>query len=131
MISLSRRKFLQSTAAASALATLPALADAGEPRKEPDPFGGFQVGLQSYSLRHFKQLDQVLSRIRDLGLHYVEFYNAHLPVNSNDAQIKAALNLCREHNVTPIAFGVERFTKDHAANRRLFEFARNLGIRYL
>jgi sugar phosphate isomerase/epimerase len=130
-MTFSRREFLQTTAAASALAALPAAADAGEPRKEPDPFGGFRVGLQSYSLRHFKQLDQVLSRIRDLGLRYVEFYNAHLPVNSNDGQIKAALNLCREYNVTPIAFGVERFTKDHAANRRLFEFARNLGIRYL
>jgi inosose dehydratase len=30
-----------------------------------------------------------------------------------------------------VAFGVERFTKDHAANRRLFEFARRLGVRFL
>src|SRR5581483_7872863 len=29
-----------------------------------------------------------------------------------------------------VAFGVERFTKDNAANRRLFEFGRALGIRY-
>ena len=131
MPSLSRRQFLQTTGAATALAALPALAGAGEPRKEPDPFGGFNVGLQSYSLRHFKQLDQVLPRIRDLGLHYVEFYNGHVPLNSNDNQIKAVRNLCREHHITPIAFGVERFTKDHAANRRIFEFARNLGVRYL
>src|ERR1019366_8324559 len=50
---------------------------------------------------------------------------------ATDAQIKAAKNLLEKYRITPIAFGVERFTKDHAANRRLFEFARNLGVRYL
>src|SRR5262249_19028450 len=102
MSSLTRRKFLQTTAAATVAAatTVPSLADAGDPK--PDPFGGFRVGLQSYSLRHFKQLDQVLPRIRDLGLHYVEFYNAHVPLNSTEAQIKAVRNLCREHQITPI-----------------------------
>jgi sugar phosphate isomerase/epimerase len=134
MAPLSRRAFLRSaaaTAAASAaLTAIPQDAAAGQP-KQPDPFGGFTVGLQSYSLRHFKQLDQVLQRIRDLGLHYVEFYRDHVPLNSTDAQIKAVRNLCREHNITPIAFGVERFTKDNDANRRIFQFARNLGVRYL
>jgi inosose dehydratase len=129
MPSLSRRKFLQSTAVASAAAALPTLGDAGE--RKPDPWGGFRVGLQSYSLRNFKQLDQVLPRIRDLGLHYVEFYNGHVPLNSTEAQLKAIRNLCREHSVTPIAFGVERFTKDDAHNRRIFQFARNLGVGYL
>src|SRR5438105_10018213 len=116
MATLSRRAFLKSTAASSAaLAALPVLADAGE-QKQQDPFGGFTVGLQSYSLRHFKQLDQVLPRIRDLGLRYVEFYRDHVPITSTEAQIKAVRNLCREHNITPVAFGVERFTKDDAAN---------------
>jgi sugar phosphate isomerase/epimerase len=130
MVPLSRRGFLRSTAAASALAAVPALSEAGDP-KPPDPFGGFNVGLQTYTLRNFKQLDQVLERIRDLGLHYAEFYRDHVPVTSTDDQIKAIRRLCREYEVTPIAFGVERFTKDHDANRRIFEFARNLGVRYL
>lgn len=129
-MALSRRAFLRGAAAASTVAAVPALTEAGDP-KPRDPFGGFTVGLQTYTLRHFKQLDQVLQRIRDLGLRYAEFYRDHIPVTSTDAQIKAIRNLCREHNVTPIAFGVERFTKDHAANRRIFEFGRRLGIRYL
>ncbi len=114
-----------------ALAAVPALSDAGDPKQPRDPFGGFTVGLQTYTLRHFKQLDQVLQRIRDLGLHYAEFYRDHIPLTATDAQIKAIRRLCNEYRVTPIAFGVERFTKDHAANRRIFEFARRLGIRYL
>jgi sugar phosphate isomerase/epimerase len=52
-------------------------------------------------------------------------------LNSSDDQIKAIRNLCFKYDVTPIAFGVEGFTKDHAANRRKFEFARKLGVRYL
>jgi sugar phosphate isomerase/epimerase len=131
MAPLSRRAFLRSTAAAAtATAALPAVTEAGDP-KPKDPFGGFAVGLQSYTLREFKQLDQVLQRIRDLGLHFVEFYSGHVPLNSTEAQIKAVRNLCFEHDITPIAFGVERFTKDHDANRRIFEFARRLGVRYL
>ncbi len=121
-MSLSRRALLQGAAAATAAAALPALAEAGE-QKQPDPFGGFTVGLQTYTLRNFKQLDQVLQRIRDLGLRHAEFYRGHIPLNSTDAQIKAIRKLCREYNVTPIAFGVESFTKDHDANRRIFQFA--------
>jgi inosose dehydratase len=130
MSSFSRRGFLRRAAAATAVAAVPALGEAGQ-QKQPDPFGGFTVGLQTYTLRHFKQLDQVLQRIRDLGLRYAEFYRDHVPITSTEAQLKAIRNLCREYNVTPIAFGVEGFTKDHAANRRIFEFARNLGVRYL
>jgi sugar phosphate isomerase/epimerase len=124
---LSRRAFLGAGAAtAASLMGLPALAGRGK----GDPFGGFTVGVQSYSFRRFN-LQQALDRTQKLGLHYIEFYNAHVPLNSTEAQIKAVKNLCREHQITPIAFGVEGFSKDHAANRRKFEFARALGIRYL
>jgi inosose dehydratase len=99
-------------------------------QQKNDPFGGFTVGVQSYSFRQFN-LEQTLQRTADLGLRYIEFYRGHVPTNSTEAQIKAVKNLCQKFNVNPIAFGVERFTKDHAANRRLFEFARNLGARYL
>jgi sugar phosphate isomerase/epimerase len=126
----SRRRFLQAGATGTlGLAGLSALADAAQDR-DANPYAGFTVGVQSYSFRNFNR-EQALERIQKLGLHFVEFYNAHVPLNSTEAQIKAVKSLCREHRITPIAFGVERFTKDDAANRRKFEFARNLGIRYL
>jgi sugar phosphate isomerase/epimerase len=120
--SLTRREFLVATAGALAASA----AAAGE----RDPFGGFTVGVQSYSFRQFN-LEQCLQRTQKLGLRHIELYRGHLPTNSTEAQIKAAVNLCREHNVMPVAFGVERFSKDHDANRRLFDFARRLGIRYI
>jgi sugar phosphate isomerase/epimerase len=41
------------------------------------------------------------------------------------------LRLCKEYDLTPIAFGVEAFTKNHDANKKKFEFAKGLGVRSL
>lgn len=128
MTTPSRRQFLQAAAATGLSA---ALADAGQPRQPAaDPFGGFTVGIQSYSYRKFT-FERALEQIRDLGLRNVELYREHVPLTATDAQMKAAKNLLEKYRLTPIAFGVEAFTKDHAANRRVFEFGRNLGVRYL
>lgn len=127
-VRLSRRGFLR-TGAAAALG-LAAAPQFGSAAQERDPFGGFTLGIQSYSFRQFN-LERAVQAINKLGLRYVEFYNGHVPLKSTPQQIEAALRLCKENNVTPIAFGVERFTNDHKANRAKFEFARALGVRHL
>jgi inosose dehydratase len=127
----SRRNFLQAAAGA---VTLPALIEAAEPRpqpeKEKEAFGGFTVAIQSYSYRKFT-FERALDQIQMLGVRNVELYREHVPLTTTDAQMRAVRNTLEKHNITPVAFGVERFTKDHAANRRLFEFARRLGVRFL
>jgi sugar phosphate isomerase/epimerase len=50
---------------------------------------------------------------------------------STPAQIKALLKLCRDYDITPIAFGVEGFSRNHAVNQKKFEFAKAMGIKYL
>jgi sugar phosphate isomerase/epimerase len=122
----SRRDFLRLGATSLAVAAIPTLASG----KDEDPYGGFKFGCQSYTFRNFK-LEPALKKIKDLGLHYAEFYNAHVPLNSTPEQIKAVLSLCKDHEITPIAFGVESFTKDHDANKKKFEFAAALGIKSL
>jgi sugar phosphate isomerase/epimerase len=96
--------------------------------KETADFGGFTVGAQSYCFREF-DTEPALKRIRDLGLHYVEFYEKHVPTSSTPAQIKALLRLCADYKIKPVAFGVQHFTKDHDKNKRLFDFGKALGIR--
>jgi sugar phosphate isomerase/epimerase len=130
MSNLSRRAFLQTTAALAGAAALPALAPAAEPRQDADPFGGFTVGIQSYTYRQFT-FERALEQIQMLGIRNVELYRGHVPTNATEAQIKAARALLEKYRITPVAFGVESFTKDHEANRRLFVFARALGVRYL
>ena len=39
------------------------------------------------------------------------------------------LKLCKEYEVTPLAFGVQHFSKDHDANKKVFEFGKALGVR--
>jgi inosose dehydratase len=129
MSTLSRRRFLKASAAVGA-AAIPALGQAAAVRQERDPLGGFTVGVQSYTYRRFT-LEKALGEIQNLGLRHVELYNGHVPLNATEAQLKAVRGLLEKHRITPIAFGVESFSKDHDANRRKFEFGRRLGVRYL
>ncbi len=124
---LDRRTFLQAGAALG-LGALPTLA-ARQPPKA-DPFGGFKVGAQTYTFRRFN-LEQALVRMKKVGLRYAELYQNHAPLNANPAQIKAILKLCKDYDVTPLAWGVQRFTKDHAENRKAFEFAKAMGLKML
>lgn len=104
------------------------LAQAGKAADEK-PFGDFLVGAQSYCFRNFDR-EGALKRIQQLGLKYVEFFQAHCPANSTPEQIKAILRMCADYGITPIAYGVQRFTKDHSSNKRLFEFGAALGIKH-
>lgn len=123
----SRRSFLTSSAAALAgLAFRRALVHA----EETNEFGGLTVGVQSYTFRKFS-LEKALELTRGLGLKYAEFFRQHIPTSSTPAQLKAIKKLLAEYGITPIAFGVERFTKNHGNNKKLFDFGKELGIKHL
>ncbi len=121
-----RRHFLRTTGAAVGLAALPGLLRADT--KKDDPFGGFTLGCQSYTFRHFNT-EQALKRIKDLGLHSVELYQKHAPIEATPEQNKALLKLCNEYDITPVCWGVQGFTKDHDKNKKIFEFAKELGLK--
>jgi sugar phosphate isomerase/epimerase len=129
-VSCSRRRFLTIAAAAAAGATLfdvPAVLRAAG-LADDDPYGGFPMGAQSYSLRNFNTLEAV-RHLQGMDLHFVEFYSKHLDPAATDEQIESTKKLLAEAEITLNAHGVNGFTRDHAANRRLFEFARRAGIR--
>lgn len=123
---LSRREFLRTGAALTAAAALPPSLGA----EEKDPFGGFTLAIQSYTFRNFK-FDQALKKIADLGIKHAELFRAHIDPGSSPDQIKAALHLCKDHGVTPIAFGVEGFGKNHDENKKKFEFGAAIGVKSL
>src|SRR5262249_51225329 len=133
---INRRRFLKAGAAVAATASvagLPTLSEAADSRykkQDNDPFGGFTVGVQSYTFRQFK-LEQCLVQTQKLGLRHIEFYNGHVPLTSPAAHIRALLTLRRDHGVPPAAFGVETSTKHPDPTRRKFDFARSLGVRSL
>jgi sugar phosphate isomerase/epimerase len=122
---LTRRRFLQAGAATLGLAGLPAMLHADDTKD--NPFGGFTLGVQSYSFRNFDR-EQALKRTQELGLHFIEFYQKHCPSDSTSEQLKAILKMCGDYGVKPVAFGVQRFTKNHDANKKLFDFGKAMGL---
>src|SRR5262249_43123124 len=124
--SLSRRDMIRTGAAAVAAATLPNWLSA----KDVDPFGGFTVAIQSYTFRKFN-LEKAVSKIASLGVKNAEFFRDHIPVESKPEQIKSVLKLCKDNGVTPVAFVVEPFSKNHDENKRRFEFGAALGVKSL
>jgi inosose dehydratase len=124
---LDRRRFLQVGAVATlglAVGSRRAFADAKD-----DPFGGFTLGVQSYTYRKFT-IEQTLKHIQDLGLHHVEISRSgHFSKDVTPEQLAAVLKLCKEYDVAPLAFGVQHFSKDHDANKKVFELGKALGVR--
>ncbi len=121
-----RRRFLSLAAAGSA-----GLAAAGSTllaADSADPFGGWPIGIQSYSLRKF-DLRQAVRHIQGLGLHYVEFFKGHVPLEWDKQQLGELNQLLTDAGITMSAHGVSGFSKDHEANRQVFEFAKRAGLK--
>jgi sugar phosphate isomerase/epimerase len=96
---------------------------------DEDEWGGFPLGIQTISLRKYP-LPEAIQHVQNLGLRHVEFSaSAHLRSTATDEQIREARRLAAMAGLKVTAHGASRFSRDHAANRRVFEFARKLGIR--
>jgi sugar phosphate isomerase/epimerase len=92
-------------------------------------FGGFRFGIQAHALRKFP-IDQAIRIIHDdLKLHWVEFSRKHLPLEAALAEIQRVMALLDQNDITCNAVGVHKFSGDHDANRRVFEFAKAMGVR--
>jgi inosose dehydratase len=121
-----RRRFLQiGGVAALGLTGLPRVSAAED--KKDDPFGGFTLGVQSYTYRKFS-LERALKEIDGLGLKYVELTQIHVPLDTKPEQVKTVLKLCGDYGIKPVSWGVQDFAKDDDRNKRIFEFAKTLGI---
>ena len=120
-----RRQFL--VAAAAAMAVTP-LTTKWSNAAEPDDFGGWPIGIQSFSLRKF-DLRQAVRHMQGLGIHFAEFYGKHVAVDSTNKQLAELRTLLSEADVKMSSHGVNRFTEDHEKNRKVFEFARRVGLK--
>jgi inosose dehydratase len=119
-----RREFLRGAAGLAALSALPNFLAA----RQGDPaYGGFNMGLQTYTLRDF-DLDATLGHLKDLGLKYAQFTGKHLPMTDDKAKIDAAKEKLKVAGVRIMSWGVQKFTKDADATRRSFEFAKAMGF---
>ncbi len=121
----SRRQMLGGAAAVAAGLALGDRAHAAD-----KPYGPFKMGIQSYSLRGYK-FEEALAKTRELGLHYWESFSAHIPLTTDPAAVSVILEKLKAADVNLSAHGVTGFGTDAAANRRVFEAAKALGVRVI
>jgi len=123
-----RRTFLLGAAAAAGSTWFDAprlLADTREESRRK--YGGFPMGIQSYSLRGFG-VEEAIAKIGELGLHWVEFYDAHYPPTEDAGRVEEMRKRLEKADLSIACHGVNKFGADHAANERLFKFAKLGGI---
>lgn len=120
----SRRQVLQwgAACAAGALLSGPRMLSAA------DPYAGFNMGIQSYSLREFS-VEKALEHTKTLGLKYWESFPNHIPETAVPDQLAAKKKLLADAGITLLAYGVVGFEENEAAARVHFDFAKAMGIK--
>ena len=120
MTSISRRRFLAASASAVSTSSIASNVFAADSKD-------YQLGIQLYSLRGF-DVNAALQHAADLGFSQVEFYSGMLALDASDQTIAATKKKVSELGMSISAHGVNRLTKDADANRKIFVFAKKLGI---
>ena len=89
---------------------------------------GLKLGIQIYSLRGFP-VDVALDHTKNLGFEEVEFFSGMFPLTANDEEVQKMVQKVKGLGLRISAHGVNGFTKDAEANRKVFEFAKKAGVK--
>ena len=121
---VSRRDFLRSVAAGGA-----ALAVAGQTQMawSADDWGGFKIGLQSYTLRDFDTA-AALDHTVKFGLKYWESFSKHFPIATLPKTTDGYKQQLSDAGVQMLAFGVVGFDANETKAREIFDFAKAMGL---
>jgi len=127
--SLSRRLFLQTSAAglAAGLLISPNCIKAADTTAKDDPYGGFKIGMQSYSLRNFNE-ETALQQTKKLGLHYWEAFPGHLPIGTVPGYIAEQKAKFKDADIHLVSYGVVGFDANESKARSIFDFAKTMGL---
>jgi inosose dehydratase len=87
------------------------------------------LGLASYTFRNFN-LNETIAMTKRLGLSHICFKSFHLPLESSEDQIKAAVNLVQEAGLDLYAGGVV-YMKSEVEVNQAFDYARFAGMRMI
>jgi sugar phosphate isomerase/epimerase len=137
---VSRREFFGFGAAGAAAALAAGCRTPGPPAKvqplaqtptpvvqpPPPPYGRYEMGAQTYSFRDFR-FDDMIAKVEQLGLHFVEIYDAHLPRNSTPEQFAAAKAKMAARQITANAYWVGGLDKNEGNARNALNFTKALG----
>ena len=97
---------------------------------------GWRIGCQTYTFKS-RSLFAAIDQVNALGLHVIEAFPGQ--VLDQDKSVKAGPDMpaeakvalkakLKEANVTMVSYGVAGIPKDEAGARKLFEWAREMGL---
>src|SRR5436190_2848453 len=106
----------------------------------PDEYrtGGFFIGCQAYTFNHFT-LFEAIEKTASCGGKVIEFYpgqklskdepNVSWDHNASAETIQKVKDKLAEFRIRPVNYGVVDIPTDEAAARKVFEFAKAMGLR--
>src|SRR5262245_22913140 len=103
---MTRRSFLQSSVAGVALAG--SLGRVTFATDDKNPYGGFKMGIQSFSLRIYGA-EEALTHTNELGLAYWESFSKHFPMTNDSRMIVRYKKKLSDHGIKLMTYGVQDF----------------------
>jgi sugar phosphate isomerase/epimerase len=114
-------------------------AHAAEPIPDAYKIGGFAIGCQAYSFNRYSVFEAI-EKTAEVGAKVIEFYPGQklTPDDTtkwgHDAPPEAVATVkekLKKHGIIAVAYGVVGLPKDEAGCRKVFEFAKTMGIRVI
>jgi sugar phosphate isomerase/epimerase len=126
-----RTFFKQGFAGAMMIGAAPLLNAMPDPVKPKSPLqkNPFFIGMAGYTFVQF-DLDTTLKTMQRLDVRYLCIKDFHLPLNSNEEQIKAFHEKCASFNVKGYAVG-PIYMKSEAEVDNAFEYAKRVGVKLI
>lgn len=98
---------------------------------------GWRIGCQAYTFRALS-LFETIDLLHSMGIHYIEMYPGQR-YSPEDDKLKADHNLppekvdqllkkLKDADVTAVLYGVVGLSKDEAESRKVFDFAKKMGL---
>ncbi len=106
----------------------------------PDEYktGGFAIGCQAYTFNRFTAFEAI-EKTAEAGGKVIEFFpgqrlskedpNLKVDHNAPDEVVAKLKEKLAKHHIKAVNYGVVGIPKDEAGARKVFEFAKKLGIR--
>ncbi|MBI2498134.1 MAG: sugar phosphate isomerase/epimerase [Opitutae bacterium] len=91
---------------------------------------GPELGLQTWTCRNMT-FEQVVAFASKHGLTKIQFIGAHLDPLAPPAESLRKKAVLEQHGLTAYSFGVNGAGLDKEANRKLFEFAKLMGMKVI
>lgn len=122
-----------------AVAVVATWSPAADPIPEANLTNGFALGCQAYSFRLYTVFEAI-EKTAASGAKVIELYpgqkfSAENPVgftHESPAELREKLKAkLKEHGLVVVAYGVVGLNKDEKANRKVFDFAKEMGIKVI